>query len=365
MNKFIFVLVISFAFLACKPDEVEKKEGPNTYTLEAPILFGKPNFLNISNNNPLTEQGIDLGRHLFYEPMLSKDYSKTCASCHKQALGFSDSQTFSVGIDGQRTERNSMAITNTAWQSTFFWDGASNTLEEQALIPLQNPKEMGMDLPELVKRLKASEFYTSKFKNAFPNQEISEITIAKALAQFEQTLVSANSRYDQYKLGKIKATDQEIRGEKLFYTHPDPNTGIRGGNCGDCHSGALTFSNSFSNNGLDDLITDKGRGLISKKISDDGKFKIPSLRNIALTGPYMHDGRFTSLEQVLDHYNEHIKQSATIDPQITEASNYNIAPGNKTLGLTKQEKADIVAFLKMLTDTEFTNNKNFSNPFVK
>lgn len=349
-----------FLLVSCKPEETNT--NPSSYVFDAPVLYGSPKHL--SEDNPLTIEGIDLGRHLFYDPILSIDYSLSCSSCHNQKFGFSDTAKLSKGVNGQRTDRHSMAISNTAWQNAFFWDGRVATLEEQALKPIQHPKEMGLALNELVKRLKASEMYVKKFQCAFPGQEIDSINVAKAIAQFEQTLVSSNSRYDQYKLGLLSATAQEKRGERLFFTHPEEASGIRGGNCGDCHSGTLTFSNNFANNGLDEVSTDKGRENVTGSSNDRGKFKIVSLRNIEVTGPYMHDGRFSTLEDVLDHYNEHIQSSQYLDKQILDASN-NPPPFNTSLGLMAQEKADIVAFLKMLTDKQFLENEKFSSPFKK
>jgi cytochrome c peroxidase len=358
---YVLAISILLGFCSCKPDDTNP-DGPKLYNFLSPILFGTAKHLN--PENPLSEEGIDLGRHLFYEPMLSLDSTRTCASCHQQKFAFSDSLSFSRGVRNQLTERHSMSISNTAWQSAFFWDGRAKTLEEQALKPIENPKEMDLKLSELIKRLNASAFYVEKFKCAFPGQGITSTTIAKAIAQFEQTLVSSNSKFDQYKLGYTSASEQEKRGEQLFFTHPDANAGLRGGNCGDCHAGTLTFSNSFSNNGLDSAFSDIGRENVTANVIDRGRFKIPSLRNIELTAPYMHDGRFSTLEEVLDHYNEHIQPSNSLDILIKEASN-NPAPLNNKLGLTAQEKADIIVFLKMLTDKDFVKDARFSDPFKK
>jgi cytochrome c peroxidase len=218
----IVISVVLFVLVSCKP--LDPNTTTSKYVFEAPVLYGTPKHL--TSDNPLTNEGIDLGRHLFYDPILSIDYSLSCSSCHNQKFGFSDTAKLSKGVKGQRTDRHSMAISNTAWQNAFFWDGRVATLEQQALKPIQHPKEMGMDLKELVKRLKASEMYVKKFQCAFPGQEIDSLNIAKAIAQFEQTLVSSNSRYDQYKLGLITITDQEKRGERLFFTHPEEASGI-------------------------------------------------------------------------------------------------------------------------------------------
>ena len=202
--------------------------------------------------------------------------------------------------------------------------------------------------------------YRQKFESAFGSSEINADRLAKAIAQFERTLVSAESKYDQHLQGKYTPTSQELRGIQLFFTHPVPGE-ERGGNCGDCHAGFLTIDNSFHNNGLDSVITDRGRAGITGFSFDEGRFITPSLRNIALTAPYMHDGRFNTLEEVLDHYNEHIElNSPGISPLIAVATN---AEGANSLSLTEQEKEDIIAFLHMLTDINFTTKEEFQNPF--
>jgi len=336
--------------------------GPVTpVELDFPFLFREPR--KNTDNNPLTEEGINLGRHLFYDELLSSTQEKSCASCHKQEHGFADNKAFSDGVNGRKTIRSSMAISNTLWQENFFWDGRATTLEEQALGPIQNPLEMDLDLNVLEERLQESDLYQDLFTKAFPGEEITAENCAKALSQFQRTLISSNSRFDQSKLGLIELTAQELRGEKLFFTHPEPTIPDRGGNCGDCHAGFLTYSNRFSNNGLG--LEDVGLQAVTGDPDDLGKFKIVSLRNIELTAPYMHDGRFETLEEVLDHYNEHITQSPTLDILISEATNLPFPSSSDTiqLGLTEQEKEDIIAFMKTLTDESFTTNEAFSSPF--
>lgn len=348
--------LILLLLISCKPQVIDDVLS-DEYNLEAPIYFGNRVF---SNNNPLTEEGVNLGRHLFYEKSLSIDSTISCGSCHVQKLGFSDTAQFSKGVNNALTTRKSMGLSNLAWQTRFFWDGRATSLEMQALAPIEAPNEMNLNKQEAAKRLNQNPFYKDLFNKAFNTTTVTPDLIAKAIAQFERTIVSGKSKYDLYKQGKTSLSTSELRGEQLFFTHPDPANNIRGGNCGDCHSGALTSNNQFSNNGLDKTPSDIGLEKITKNAEDKGKFRIVSLRNIELHPPFMHDGRFRTLEDVLDHYNEHIQESPTLDPQITQAS--NVINGT-SLDLTAQEKKDIIAFLKTLTDNSLINNERLSNPF--
>lgn len=331
---------------------------PSNYKLEYPAYY--PQKIDIPDDNQMNEQKIELGRMLFYEKMLSKDSSVSCASCHQQKFAFSDPKQFSEGVNQTLGTRNTMAIVNMVFENKFFWDGRSNSLEEQALGPIENPLEMNLSLDEAILRLKNSSLYQTEFKKCFGENAITKENLAKAISQFERTLISDQAPYDLYKQGKGNLTKQEKRGEKLFFTHPDPVYATRGGNCGDCHSGPLTTSRLFANNGLENPIIDIGLEEVTKNQNDKGRFKITTLRNIELTAPYMHDGRFQTLEEVLDHYNEHIQDSPTLDVQISNASNER---DGKTLALTEEEKQDILAFLKTLTDKNFIENPKFSNPF--
>jgi cytochrome c peroxidase len=333
------------------------EQGP--YSLELPFYLSRQ--FTIPEDNPLTKEGVQLGRMLFYEKRLSGDNTQSCSSCHQQKLAFSDGLRFSKGIAGQNGKRNSMSLVNLLWVRQFFWDGRSNSLEEQALIPIEDPVELHQPLDRAVAKLQNTSFYPARFKLAFGSDKITPENIAKALAQFQRTLLSTNSKYDQHLRGEYKPTPQELNGINLFFTHPVAEIGLRGANCGDCHGSHLTTLNTFHNNGLDAEPTDPGREAVTNRPTDRGKFRAPSLRNIALTAPYMHDGRFQTLEEVLDHYNEHIKNSPTLDPLIIEASN---EPAGRSLLLTEQEKKDVIAFLRLLTDHEFTQDKRFSDPFI-
>jgi cytochrome c peroxidase len=330
------------------------------YPLQAPQHFGVQ--YEIPKDNPLTKEGVALGRKLFYDTRLSSDNSISCATCHKPELAFTDGLQASIGIRGQVSPRNAPSLANLLWQKKFFWDGRAQSLEEQVLHPIESVIEMDMSLPALVGKLQTLGEYPDLFRKAFGQKKITKETIAKALAQFVRTLVSGNSRYDRITRGEVLPTEQEKRAIALFFTHPIPEIGVRGANCGDCHGSHLTTLGTFHDNGLDSLPTDKGLGGITGKATDVGKMKTPSLRNIALTAPYMHDGRFKTLREVVEHYNAHIQNSPNLDPLIAQASN---EVEGTTLKLTEQEKEDILLFLQMLTDSSFIQNKAFQNPFLR
>lgn len=264
-------------------------------------------------------------------------------------------------------EFNSMALANLLWgPQQFFWDGRSASLENQVLQPLLSTEEMDQPLDEAVAELKASSSYRKMFRAAYG--EVSEDAIAKALATFLRMLISGDSKYDRYLAGKARLSDQEELGRKLFMAHPDVKVSLRGGNCIDCHSQFVTagFSDGldgFINNGLD-AAPKAGLAAVTGNPADRGKFKTPSLRNIAVTGPYMHDGRFETLEEVLAHYNHGIKRSETLSPLILEADNSTSDPiAALGLNLSDSEVDAIIAFLHTLTDEDFLKDPRFSNPF--
>ncbi|SFE71381.1 cytochrome-c peroxidase [Thermoflexibacter ruber] len=351
-----------------KEEEIWNVNAPQSYPLKIPAMFSER--VNIPEDNPLTIQGVELGRMLFYEKKLSGNNTMSCASCHKQEKAFSDNTRFSTGIQGIVGSKNSMSLANLLWVNRFFWNGRASSLEEQALAPIQDPIELHQSLEQAVKKLQETSIYPPKFKLVFGSEKITAQNIAKAIAQFERTLISANSKYDKYLRGEYTPTDLELKGMDLFFTHPVPQTNLRGGNCGDCHLQITTAGDrngfrGFHNNGLDtDATLNIGLQAVTGNPNDRGKFKAPTLRNIALTAPYMHDGRFNTLEQVLEHYDQHIKMSQTLDPLIIEASNEQFLPPNTVkLFLTPQEKQAILAFLQMLTDEEFIKNPKFANPF--
>jgi cytochrome c peroxidase len=289
----------------------------------APFVFGR---FQVPTNNPLTVEAVELGRRLFYDPRLSANGKVSCSTCHNQRLAFTDGRTTGVGVSGKSLEFNSMSLANLLWgPQHFFWNGRAVTLEAQALVPLQHADEMAQNLDRLVAQLAADPQYRKLFETAYG--EISPSAITRALASFERTLISSNSRYDQFLRGEITLKAQEELGRKLFMAHPDVKVSLRGANCIDCHSQFLTGGagagyDGFSNNGLDDEAhLQPGLQAVTGKPAHRGVFKVPSLRNVALTAPYMHDGRFKTLEEVLDHYDSGIKNSSTLSPLIVEADN--------------------------------------------
>ena len=318
---------------------------PTPYELNLPANFI---LAEIPEDNPLTKEGVSLGRHLFYDPILSGNNTQSCASCHQQKNAFADSTQFSLGIDGSIGTRNTMQITNIMWTQNLFWDGRTNSLEEQALEPVENPIEMHENWPHAVHELSDHTKYPSLFFKAFGSKTITKELVAKAIAQFERTLISKDSRYDKVIGGKIFFTDDELAGFEIFNTEK--------GDCFHCHGSILFTDNSFHNNGLDSIHLDQGYSKVTGKIADLGQFKTPSLRNVALTAPYMHDGRFQTLEEVIEFYSEGLINSNTIDPLMK-----NVHNGGIQLSVT--EKRELVAFLHSLTDTVFTDNPTFSNPF--
>jgi cytochrome c peroxidase len=369
IKRFYFILLIMIFVSSCKKHGNENEVTPSVpvtpvtaynatpYNLQFPYYFGTP---VAAPGNPLTKEGIYLGRMLFYEKKLSGNNTMSCGSCHKQKFAFADSSAFSMGIDGMNGSRSAMALSNLAWQTKFFWDGRAGSMEEQALGPIQNPVEMHETLASAIQKLQSTPGYPPLFKAAFGTDIIDATLISRAIAQFERTLVSSKSRFDQFRSGDQSAlTPQEQNGYLLFTTHPVPSSNIYGGNCSDCHGGDLQMNNTFQNNGIDSVFSDLGLEVITHRSTDSAKFKVPSLRNIALTAPYMHDGRFNNLQEVLQQYNAHVARKAPLFSPIMGASN---TEGGFQLDLTQQQMDDIIAFLNTLTDTEFISDTTFSDP---
>jgi cytochrome c peroxidase len=356
MLKYSYYLLVIILFFSCSHDPKLVNPAATPYDLSYPSYLGAP---KIPSDNPTTVEGVLLGRKLFYEVKLSGDNTMSCGSCHKQQYAFGDTSAFSIGVTGMKGTRNTPGLSNVAWQTSLFWDGRASSLEDQVPGPIQNPIEMHQDLSAAVGELQATS-YPPLFKAAFGSATITALGIQKAIAQFERTFISVNSKFDKFIAGNSSALNaQEHSGYILFSTHPIPQANIRGGNCGDCHGGYLQKTRMFENNGLDSIFADNGYGKFTGNSFDNGKFKVPSLRNIALTAPYMHDGRFKTLEEVLANYNQHVKPSSTLSP-IMNVSN---DPFGSTLNLTQQEIDNIIVFLHTLTDTTFTKDPRFSNPF--
>ncbi len=343
------LMVLFIAIGSCDDDDAIDENGydPKPYALTVPDGFPP---MDIPGDNPLTVKGVELGRMLFHDPILSADGSQSCASCHAQDFAFTDKNLrFSVGIDGLSGDRNAMAIINLGWSSSFFWDGRAGSLEEQALGPVVNPIEMHNTWTNAVAQLQAHPDYPKRFFQAFGTDQIDSMLVVKAIAQFERTFISSDSPFDLRERGEGNMSAAARRGEILFITEK--------GDCFHCHppSGMLFTDDRFHNNGLDSVFSDIGLGKITGNPNDNGKFKTPTLRNVEFTAPYMHDGRFQTLEEVVEFYTSGVTISPTIDPLMTKV--------NGRADLTDQDKADLVAFLKALSDSKFTSNSGFFSPF--
>lgn len=321
---------------------------------------------NSTADNPVTNDGATLGRVLFYDTELSANGQIACASCHKQDKGFSDDAVLSTGFAGGKTGRHSMTLINARFyqRGRFFWDERAATLEEQVLMPFQDPVEMGMTLEQVVNKAKEQAYYPELFEKAFGSQEINADKIAKALAQFVRSIVSYSSRYDAGRAISASPganfrnfTAQENSGKNIFF-QTIPNGG---GACFGCHTteAFISANPGPQNNGLDAAsIFDLGAGGVISNPIFVGRFKTTSLRNIELTAPYMHDGRFATLEEVVEHYNSGIQKHPTLSPALQDTN------GNPVrLDLTEAEKAALVAFLKTLTDHSVSVEEKWSNPF--
>jgi cytochrome c peroxidase len=314
---------------------------------------------NLPADNPLTEAKVALGKMLFYEKALSSDNSISCGSCHNQADGFSDPDRFSEGVGGALGGRQAMAIFNMAWHDNqFFWDGRADLLRDQSLGPIENPLEMNETLTNVIGKLYFRREYRDQFMRAFGSVEINAERISFALENFMMSILSIDSKYDKFLRGELTLSAPEERGRTLFfgeYNEFFPTTS--GADCAHCHSGGNFENDQYMNNGLDleGAFADLGREEATEDPADRAKFKVMSLRNIAVTAPYMHGGRFTTLEEVVDHYNEGLQPSSTLDPALN-------ATRGTGLMLDAQEKSDLVEFLKTLTDETFLNNPEYADP---
>jgi len=327
-----------------KPRPIKPIDLPKTYT---PYRFGMAATFPIPDlprDNPLIEERVSLGEKLFRDPNFSKDNTLTCVSCHSPRHGFSDPRRVSVGIHGDPGTRNSMTLLNVAWKHEFFWDGRASSLRQQVLMPVQEHDEMDESLENVAKKLSSDPAYPPLFAKAFGSPKIDATRIALALEQFVLTLTTYRSKFDLAMAGFTQLSPEEERGLELFMTEFEPRMGQRGADCFHCHGAPLFTDHQFHNNGLDSSPKDPGRQKVTGKESDMGKFATPSLRNIALTAPYMHDGRFKTLEEVVDHYSEGVRQSPNLDPNLAKHPREGIR-------LSPKDKKALVAFLRTLTDT--------------
>lgn len=353
----LFLLTVIIGLSAWTYYNNDIPTGP--YKLNYPVNFG--NRINTPADNPITKQGVYLGRLLFYETRLSANNTLSCSSCHQQDKAFTDGKALSEGVDHVLSSRNSMSLANLLWARKFFWDGRVASLEDQAGVPLSNPHEMGQSLAVSSQKLSETKQYPAIFKVVYGDTNITGDRIVKAIAQFERTLISDNSRYDQYMRNAYTPTKDEMAGMALFNQAPEPAKGIRGANCAHCHGGTKNYMELFHNNGLDSIPNDNGIEALTGLPSDRGRFKVPTLRNIALTAPYMHDGRFKTLDEVVNHYSEHIKQSTALSAFLQGESNIK---GGTSLNLLPHEKKALIVFLNMLTDSTFITDPKFSNPHL-
>ncbi len=326
----ISLCVIVFAF-----------QYTNTLTFTVPKNWPKPVY--DFSKNPLSQQKINLGRVLFYDPILSRNNTISCASCHSQYSAFTHiDHALSHGIDDKIGTRNSPALMNLAWQTTFMHDGAVNHLDVQALAPISNSLEMDESINHVIEKLQNSKLYKQLFYKAYKDSLITGERTLKAISQFMLTLVSNNSKYDSVMRKQSQFTSQEKNGYDLFKK-----------NCASCHTEPLFTNYQFMNNGLaiDTTLNDVGRYAITKNNSDSLKFKVPTLRNIEFSYPYMHDGRFKKISQVLNHYTNGVVHTKTLFKEL-----------QKPIVLTSNEKVDVIAFLLTLTDKSFLFSPKHSYP---
>ena len=342
----VVATVSALAVGGCGETGPEEVRGPELLEIDTGGLPPMPAF----PENPTTVQGVALGRRLFHDPLLSGDGTQSCADCHQQAFGFGENARFSVGIDGTPGTRNAQVIVNPAWQEFMFWDGRRGSLEDQARDPVVNPAEMAAEWSEVVARIASDPTYPGMFSAAFGSAEVTEDRVVQAIAQFERTFVSAGSRYDRKIRGEVTLSESEARGEELFFSET--------GECFHCHASLLFTDDEFHDIGLDVDPPDAGRSIVTGTVFDRGKFKTPTLRNVERTGPYMHDGRFGTLEQVLDHYATGVQRSPNLDPLL----GIHLNGGGTGLPLSVQDRADLVAFLTTLTDPAFLANPDFGPP---
>lgn len=306
-----------------------------------PKHFPKPAY--DFSKNPLSEDKILLGRALFYDPILSRNNTISCASCHSQFSAFTHvDHALSHGIEDKIGFRNAQTIMNVAWQKSFMWDGAVSHLDVQALAPLHNPVEMDENMANVVSKLQQNHLYPPLFYRAFGDSIITGEHTLKAISQFMLTLVSSNSKYDSVMSKQATFTKQEKNGYVLFKK-----------NCASCHTEPLFTNDDFRNNGLpvDTTLHDFGRYRITKNVADSLKFKVPTLRNIEFSYPYMHDGRFKKLSQVLNHYVQGVQQSNSLSGELRQP-----------ILLTSDEKVDIISFLLTLSDKTFLFNPKHYYP---
>jgi len=339
LSLFLFIIVMN-SFIDDNPYLIVTKQD-----VELKIPKGFPKQVYEFKDNKPTPEGFFLGRKLFYDPILSKDSSISCGFCHQQIVAFGHiDHKISHGINGLLGKRNVPAIQNLIWQKSFMWDGGVNHLEVQPIAPITNPVEMDENLKSIVTKLQRNKVYVELFKKAFNDTIVTTEKILKVMAQFTGLMISSNSKYDKFIRHEDTLSSAELSGLKLFRNH-----------CENCHKEPLFTDNSFRNIGIkpDTNFKDYGRQNVTGISSDYMKFKVPSLRNVELTYPYMHDGRFRNLQQVMNHYAKGDFYTDNVDSSIF-----------RSVGLKEWEKSDIISFLKILTDKTFTYDRRFADPNI-
>lgn len=340
-SSWLLVVFTALTIYGCQSDDGEAQQPAEVFSpFEMPAHFPPPVYDFIGN--PITKDGFELGRKLFFDPRLSRDGSISCGSCHAQVHAFADHSTsFSAGVDGLQGFRNALPTVNLAWVPHFMWDGGINHIEVMPLAPLTDEVEMDNDLQTLLAYLNNETEYPAEFEKAFGEAQVSTPNLLRAMAQFQGSIVSATSKYDKYIAGKLSFSEKELRGLELFEAK-----------CTPCHAPPLFSDWSFRNNGLQIATADEGRMRITTDSADYGKFRVPSLRNVRLTNPYMHDGRFFTLKQVLDHYSDGLDTTApNLDPQLTGR-----------IPMSDSEKDDLIAFLQTLSDFDLLSDMRYSEP---
>ena len=334
--KKLWIITFLFAFIALMSFKADK------FGL-FPMPEGWPAPAYDFKKNPLSKKKIELGRMLFHDPVLSRDSTISCSSCHLQYTAFTHvDHKLSHGIQNRIGTRNSPALMNLAWAKTFMWDGSVNHLDVQALAPISNPGEMDEDIAHVISKLQYSKKYPALFFEAFGDSAITTEYVLKSLSQFMLTMVSANSKYDRVMHKEDTFTTKEAKGYALFKQ-----------NCASCHTEPLFTNMQFENNGLpvDDSLKDIGRMKISRKAADSLKFKVPTLRNIEFSQPYMHDGRFATTQQCINHYRNNVQPGPTVDPLVVGG-----------ISMTDAEASNLAAFLRTLTDSSFITDPRLAEP---
>jgi len=358
----VILLFIAYNGWKCTEDVVEP-QGPTPYEFPDIMLFRD---MPDQSSNPVTKEGASLGKKLFFDPILSSDSTISCGTCHEPALSFASPFAVTPGVNAALGTRNAMTLVNLAWYASMNWDGKETHVREQNIHPVPSDVEMNLEWPDAVDRLQTHNSYPHLFEEAFPGEEIDRDLITKALEQFQLTLISYNSPFDKYMRGEGTVSTSVLRGFEVFRTER--------GDCFHCHSETnspelfVTTRTIFTNNGMDTVETeldfeDNGHGDITGDPEDNGKFKIPTLRNLAYTAPFMHDGRFATLDEVIEMYDRGPAISPSLDEvMLGDAQKRYDDFGHWGLNLTPQEKADLKNFLLSLSDESFINNPEFQAP---